>query len=306
MSKMKEKGSSRRCFLKTVGTGMLGSALSQRVLAQSSASPSAMSLSVDTAPKMPTVQLGKHWISRLIVGGNPFSFISHAEPLLYSPRLFKQYFTHEKVVETLSIGVRHGINTFLGRIDDNVLGFLKLYEKTNGTRIPWFAQTSAKPQRGATKQEVEKNIGVAADNGAIGCYIQGESADYLVAQGKLRDMADHVELIRRLGMVAGIGAHQNETIEQVEKTGIVPDFFMKTYNRLGYYAANPERTSQLMARTKVPWIAFKILAAGRLELEEGFRYAVQGGAHCLCVGMFDFQVEENVRMALKLMTESPV
>jgi hypothetical protein len=293
---------SRRCFLKAVGTGMLGSALSQGTLAQSSAS--AAGLPVDAALKLPTLQIGKNKISRLIVGGNPFSFISHAEPLLYSPRLFKQYFTHEKVVETLSIGVRLGINTFLGRIDDNVLGFLSLYEKTNGTRIPWVAQTSAKPQQGATRQDLEKNIGVAASNGAIGCYIQGESADYLVAQGNIRDLANHVELIRRLGMVAGIGAHQNETIEQVEKAGIVPDFYMKTYNRLGYYAVNPERTSQLMAKTKVPWIAFKILAAGRLEPEEGFRYALQGGARCLCVGMFDFQVEENVRRALKLMSES--
>ena len=282
MGQMKMKNSSRRCFLKAVGTGTLGSVLSHKSLAQPSASTSAMSLSVDTASKMPTVQLGKHRISRLIVGGNPFSFISHAEPLLYSPRLFKQYFTHEKVVETLSIGMHHGINTFSGRIDDNVLGFLKLYEKTNGTRIPWFAQTSAKPQLGATKQEVEKNIGVAADNGAIGCYIQGESADYLVAQGKLRDLADHVELIRRLGMVAGIGAHQNETIEQVEKTGIVPDFFMKTYNRLGYYAVKPERTSQLMARTKVPWIAFKILAAGRLEPEEGLPLMPYKGEPIAC------------------------
>jgi hypothetical protein len=241
-----------------------------------------------------------------MIGGNPFSFIPHAEPLLYSSRLFKQYFTHEKVVEILSLGVRCGINTFLGRIDENVLGFLKLYEKTSGSRIPWVAQTSAKPQQGATKKDIEKNIRVAADNGAIGCYIQGVSADYFVAQGNLQELADQVTLIRHLGMLAGIGAHQNETIEQTAKAGILPDFYMKTFNRLGYYATNPDRTPEIMARAKVPWIAFKVLAAGRIQPEEGFRFALQAGAHCLCVGMFDFQVEDNTHLVRKLISELPV
>jgi hypothetical protein len=299
-----KNGPSRRRFLKAASTGILGTVLVQP--SRSLGSPLTRESHQASSPvlaELPTVQLGKHRISRLIIGGNPFSFIPHAEPLIYSSRLFKQYFTHEKVVEILSLGVRYGINTFLGRIDENVLGFLKLYEKTNGSRIPWVAQTSAKPQQGATKKDVEKNIGVAADNGAIGCYIQGVSADYFVAQGNLRELADHVALIRRSGMLVGIGAHQNETIEQVAKAGILPDFFMKTLNRLGFYAANPDRTPELMARTKVPWIAFKILAAGRIEPEEGFRYALQAGAHCLCVGMFDFQVEDNARLARKLMSE---
>ncbi|HVN79546.1 MAG TPA: hypothetical protein VMW38_11160 [Terriglobia bacterium] len=296
--------SSRRKFLTATGAGALGTVLAHpsRSIGSSQTQESPQA-NPPILAELPTVQLGKHKISRLIIGGNPFSFIPHAEPLLYSSRLFRQYFTHEKVVEILSLGVHHGINTFLGRIDENVLGFLKLYEKTNGSRMPWIAQTSAKPQQGATKKDIEKNIGVAADNGAIGCYIQGESADYFVAQKNLRDLADHVSLIRRLGMLVGIGAHQNETIEQVQKEGILPDFYMKTLNRAGYYAANPDRTPEIMARAKIPWIAFKTLAAGRIEPEEGFRYALKAGAYCLCVGMFDFQVEDNARLARRLMSK---
>ncbi len=296
--------SSRREFLTATSTGALGTMLVQP--SRSLGSPQTPERHQANRPvlaELPTVQLGKHRISRLIIGGNPFSFIPHSEPLLYSSRLFKEYFTHEKVVEILSLGVHYGINTFLGRIDENVLGFLKVYEKTNGSRIPWIAQTSAKPQQGATKKDIEQNIGVAAENGAIGCYVQGVSTDYFVAQGNLRELADHVALIRRLGMLVGIGAHQNETIEQVQKEGILPDFYMKTLNRVGYYAANPDRTPEIMARTKVPWIAFKILAAGRIEPEDGFRYALKAGAHCLCVGMFDFQVEDNARLARRLMAE---
>lgn len=294
---------SRREFLRVSGKGMLSATLVETVASKCSTLASVNHQANPNAESgLPTFQLGKHKISRLIVGGNPFSFIAHAEPLVYSGKLFKQYFTHEKVSEILSQCTRNGINTFLGRIDENVLGFLKLYETTHGSRIPWIAQTSAKPQQGATKSDVEKNIGVAADNGAIGCYIQGQSADYFVAQGNLKELAGHVALIRRLGMLVGIGAHENETIEQVEKAGLAPDFYMKTFNRLGYYDTNPHRTGEIMAGTKTPWIAFKILAAGRIEPEDGFRFALQAGAHLLCVGMFDFQVEDNVRLARKLMT----
>jgi len=295
---------SRRKFLKVTGTGTLGAALGNPLCSRASCATQLNSLeSRQASAGLPTLQMGKHKISRLIVGGNPFSSIAHSEPLVYSSRLFKQYFTHEKVAAILSMCLQHGINTFLGRIDENVLGFLKLHEKTSGHRIPWLAQTSAKPQQGATKEDLEKNITIAADNGAVGCYVQGESADYFVAQKNLRELAGHVSLIRRLGMLAGIGAHQNETIEEIQKADITADFYMKTFNRLGYYAVNPDQTPGLMAQSKVPWVAFKILAAGRIEPEEGFRHALQAGAHFLCVGMFDFQVEDNARLAKKLMAE---
>jgi hypothetical protein len=47
-----------------------------------------------------------------------------------------------------------------------------------------------------------------------------------------------------------------------------------------------------------PWIAFKILAAGALRPEEAFQYAYQNGADFICVGMYDFQVVDNVNTAV--------
>jgi len=37
----------------------------------------------------------------------------------------------------------------------------------------------------------------------------------------------------------------------------------------------------------------------RHHTREGFDYAVQNGADFLCVGMFDFQVQEDVQIARK-------
>jgi len=52
-----------------------------------------------------------------------------------------------------------------------------------------------------------------------------------------------------------------------------------------------------MARVKKPWIAYKILGAGAIPPREGFEYAFRNGADFICVGMFDFQVAEDVEIA---------
>jgi hypothetical protein len=52
-----------------------------------------------------------------------------------------------------------------------------------------------------------------------------------------------------------------------------------------------------MKTVKKPWIAYKVLAAGAIHPKEGFKYAFENGADFLCVGMFDFQVIEDVLIA---------
>ena len=54
-----------------------------------------------------------------------------------------------------------------------------------------------------------------------------------------------------------------------------------------------------MQGVKVPWIAFKVLAAGAISPADGFQYAFDGGADFLCVGMFDFQIEEDVQLTCR-------
>jgi hypothetical protein len=52
-----------------------------------------------------------------------------------------------------------------------------------------------------------------------------------------------------------------------------------------------------MATVNRPWIAYKVLAAGAIRPREGFRYAFANGADFALVGMFDFQVHEDVEIA---------
>jgi hypothetical protein len=50
-----------------------------------------------------------------------------------------------------------------------------------------------------------------------------------------------------------------------------------------------------------PWIAFKVLAAGAIEPKDGFRYAFENGADFICVGMFDFQIIDDVNTVNKIL-----
>jgi hypothetical protein len=48
----------------------------------------------------------------------------------------------------------------------------------------------------------------------------------------------------------------------------------------------------------VPVMGFKVLAAGAISPEDGFNWAFQNGADFICVGMFDFQIVNDVNITI--------
>ena len=63
----------------------------------------------------------------------------------------------------------------------------------------------------------------------------------------------------------------------------------------------PLKTAEYMKTVNKPWFAFKVLAAGAIEPKVGFRHAFEHGADFICVGMFDFQVVDNVNTATEIL-----
>jgi hypothetical protein len=116
-------------------------------------------------------------------------------------------------------------------------------------------------------------------------------------------------LIKKRGVVAGIAGHALAVPRACEKAGVNPDFYMKTFNSKRYWSAGPQprldsvweetpqETMAFMQEIEKPWIAYKVLGAGAIHPREGFQYACENGADFLCVGMFDFQIAENVELA---------
>ena len=65
----------------------------------------------------------------------------------------------------------------------------------------------------------------------------------------------------------------------------------------------PDKTIAYMKAIEKPWIAFKVLAAGAIHPKNGFKYAFENGADFICVGMFDFQVADDVDIAINILAD---
>jgi hypothetical protein len=51
-------------------------------------------------------------------------------------------------------------------------------------------------------------------------------------------------------------------------------------------------------------VAFKVLAAGAIPPHTAFSHAYRNGADFIVAGMFDFQVEEDVKIAIEALHKS--
>lgn len=296
----------RRNFIKKGATAAGGMAASNKIL-ESLAKADETAVNQKPVPnlkgQMPYGIIGKMKLSRMILGGNLIGGWSHSRDLIYVEALFKAYNTRSKIFETLELAEACGINAFLTNpllcdvIDD--------YHR-NGGKIQFISDCGQDP----VLEAVQKSI----DHGAAACYIQGLIADQLVQDKQFDTIAKALEIIRRNGLPAGVGAHKLETIKGCVDKGLRPDFWMKTFHQLNYWSArpgepehdniwcdSPEATTAYMHNLPEPWIAFKTLAAGALLPESGFRYAFENGADFICVGMFDFQIVDDVNTGLAVL-----
>ncbi len=321
----------RRCFL---ARGVLGAAAVGAVHAsieeqtlqaavQDGTAGAANPPQTDIPPgSLPCGKIGNVSLSRLFIGGNLIGGWAHSRDLMYASSLFKAYNTEAKVFETLELAQACGINTI--QLDPACWEPIAKYNSQRSNKI----QTMVCVPLIEDKVKMNEAIKQQVDQGATLVYSHGGVTDsFMMNGGSTEVIAQMVELIKAQGVPAGVGGHSLNMPMACERDKVNPDFYVKTFHMDRYWSAtpaesrkeydwmsgnagdhnrnndnmwcnNPEETAAFMETVERPWVAFKVMAAGGIKPQMAFPHAFRNGADFVIAGMFDFQIEMDVKIAL--------
>lgn len=291
----------------------------------------------DLKGELPQGTIGNLKVSRIILGGNLIAGFAHSRDLGYVPQLFLAYNTGKKIIETLDLAERAGVNTVL--LPTASMPRFNEYRDITSSKMQAICQILPDNlgqfnQNPVATPEVVRQILADGDRaigyGANMIYVNGAVSELWVQLGRFDVLEKALDHIKRQGYPAGLGGHSIEVPIQCERAGLQPDFYVKTVHPDNYWSAHPrenrvefmvnstplpghnqfhdniwdiypEKTVEVMHTVKRPWIGFKVLAAGAVHPKEGFKYAFESGADFICVGMFDYQIIEDVNIALDVL-----
>jgi hypothetical protein len=311
-SSTRAAASDRRTFLK------------QTALAASSAAVLARRAEAADTPTLPTIKLGSHTVSRLIIGGNPIYGYSHFNKLL--SQHLTTWHTPKRVLELLKRCEEVGINTWQNSYAERTLQDLDRFREAGG-KMHWLCL--GKPDW----DEHPERIDAAARRKPIGIAPHGSLAERLHRQNKLTVLTDLLKRIRDKGVLVGLSAHNPALIELAEEKDWHVDYYMcclyyltrprqEFQKLLGkdlplgeiYLPTDPPRMFKVIQATRKPCLAFKVLAAGRrvstpAEVRAGFATALANvkPTDALIVGMyqqFGDQVGTNAALVRELCAKS--
>ncbi|NLX56876.1 MAG: hypothetical protein GXY58_17355 [Planctomycetaceae bacterium] len=325
----------RRCFL---AKGVIGAAAAGAVHASIEEKTLAAALQEGTAqaapadkPKtdippgsMPCGKIGNVSLSRLFIGGNLIGGWAHSRDLMYASKLFTSYNTEAKVFETLELSQACGINTI--QLDPACWDMVRKYNEAHNPKIQTMVCISLDEDKTKMNDRIKQQV----DLGATLLYSHGGVTDSFMMNGGSMDViAQMVELIQAQGIPGGVGGHSLNMPVACEREKVNADFYVKTLHMDRYWSAtpkerrveydwmrpgdaadhdanydnmwcnNPEETIAFMETVDKPWVAFKVMAAGAIAPQMAFPHAYRNGADFIIAGMFDFQVETDVKIALE-------
>lgn len=262
---------------------------------------------------LPTIALGPHRVSRLIVGGNPIYGYSHFNRLF--DRHQTSWHTPERVLELLKRCEECGINAWQNSYAERTLSDIERYRSEGGTMY-WLCL--GKPDWDQHPDHIDD----AAKRKPIGIAPHGSLNERLHRARKYDVLANLLKRIRDQGVLVGLSAHDPTLIEEAESRGWDVDYYMcslyyltrprdEARKILGnalplgeiYLPTDPPRMFQAIRTVRKPCLAYKVLAAGRRigtssEIRRAFEQAFANlkPTDATIVGMyqqFGDQVAEN-------------
>jgi hypothetical protein len=242
------------------------------------------------APLLPTINLGEHRITRLIVGSNPISGYSYMGPIL--DEHMKEYFTPKRIVEFLLTCEHRGINTHQFSHPEKMIGIFRELRDA-GSKMKLICLHAGGPEY----MPVER---VVRDTQPIAIAHHGGVTDRLFRAGKSSQVHDFVKRVHDAGVLAGVSAHNPDCIKRIADEGWPVDFFMTCFYYLtrtqeelekmppvvtaevsySFFASDPMAMTKVVRQVDQPCLGFKILAAGRMcnkadKVEAAFKFAFE-------------------------------
>jgi hypothetical protein len=281
----------------------------------------AATASADSQPAgLPTVKLGPHSVTRLIIGGNPIYGYSHFNRLLSQHQT--AWHTPERVLALLQRTEQAGINTWQNSYAERTLEDLDRYREAGG-KMHWLCL--GKPDWDQKPEFIE----LAAKRKPIGIAPHGHLAERLHREKKIDTLLDLLKRIRQTGVLVGLSAHNPALVELAEEKGWDVDYYMcclyyltrpkNEYQKLLgpdlplgeiYLPSDPPRMFKAVQAARKPCLVYKVLAAGRRienrsQIRTCFETALKNikATDAMIVGMyqqFGDQVGENVAVVREL------
>lgn len=251
--------------------------------------------------KLPAIRLGRLKVSRLILGSNPFFGFAHRGGQGLADAM-SAWYTDERIVAVLDAAAAAGITAVAAPCYDRWISLFSRYLDAGGKLRTWIAQPDAEP-RG-----MRKAITAAAKGGAKAVFIQGGRADEQFERKGFATLRGWLELIRGLGLPAGLASHRHDTHCEYQRRGLPVDFYFQCFYRPTnerYSKRDRNRNVAAIAALDKPVVGYKILAAGRVSPAEGFAYALSRlrPADGLCVGIYPPEKPDMLAEDAALTTE---
>jgi hypothetical protein len=290
-------------------------------------------LRAEAANLLPTVPLGPHRVTRLIVGGNPIYGYSHFNRQ-YDQHM-REWFTDERVIKLLLDCERAGINTWQANFNyDLKRQFPKLRDA--GCKIQFICLAASwhyDEKMGRSWEEVLdgtiKCAQAAMEFKPIGIAFHGHATDILYRAGKIDLLKTYIDRVHDLGTAAGISTHNPKILKTLQEKGFANDFYMAGLHYLtrhpdewmreigtlpldeGWIASDPPKMAAAVRQVDKPTLVYKVLAAGRkCASEEQKRQAIEWAyrnikpVDATIIGLYprySDQVTETTRMVREIL-----
>jgi len=225
-----------------------------------------------------------HKVSKLICGDNPFN--GHSYITNYIPgKEMKNYYTEDKILESIHKMEELGINTMLPLADPYIIRILQHY-RNNGGKMNFIFQTYGPLMMSYEAAKVSMREMMSVN--PIGIYLSGTYTDVRFETNRNHEIIGMLELLKTSAVKTGFGSHRPELIELCEKENWDPDFYFACMYNLrrkregeesgfitgkskgGVTIVPEDRLIALETLKKIekPIIAFKIFAGGQMLVEE--------------------------------------